>query len=188
MDQFKLVRARDRKVWRKWLEKNHATAGGVWLEYYKKASGKQRLTIAEAVEEALCFGWIDSKAKPVDAERFKQTFTPRKPKSVWSKINKARVAKLTRAGLMTHAGLEKVNAAKRDGSWNRLDAVDLNALPKDFQDALEANPTAAKNFAAFSKSAKGMTLWWILSAKRVETREKRVRAAVGMAERNEKWT
>lgn len=186
IDTFESVHAQDRRAWRKWLEKNHASAKGVWLEYFKKSSGKPSVTVEEAVEEALCFGWIDSKMKPIDAERFRQVFTPRKTKSIWSKINKARVAKLIKAGLMTPAGLERVKASKRDGSWNRLDAVEALVMPEDFRTALRANPTAEKNFTAFNDSAKKIILWWIVSAKRPETREKRIRETVALAEKNVK--
>ena len=117
LDQFERYYARDRKEWRKWLEKNHDTSPGVWLIYHKKCSDEPCVSYDEAVEEALSFGWIDSKVNKLDDERYMQVFTPRKPKSIWSKLNKQRVKKLIEQGLMTSAGLEKIEAAKEDGSW-----------------------------------------------------------------------
>src|SRR5687767_10092810 len=114
-EQYKRVEAKDRKKWRAWLEKNHVRSPGIWLVFYKKSSGKPTVRYDEAVEEALCFGWIDSLMKPVDDEKYRQLFTPRNARSRWSKANKDRVARMIAAGLMTNAGMEKVRAAKRDG-------------------------------------------------------------------------
>lgn len=112
-----------REEWRKWLEENHRTSLGVWLIYYKVKSGKPSVRYSEAVKEALCFGWIDSKVKSLDEERYMQIFTPRKPKSGWSKLNKQYIEELIEQGLMTTGGLEKIEAAKQDGSWKKLDAI-----------------------------------------------------------------
>jgi uncharacterized protein YdeI (YjbR/CyaY-like superfamily) len=156
----------------------------VWLIYYKKESGKPRVAYDEAVEEALCFGWVDSRPNALDEERYMQLFSPRKPKSPWSKLNKERAEKLIEQGLMTAAGLGKIEAAQRDGSWNRYDAVEDLTMPDDLASALAANPTANANFNAFSSSSKKVILWWIASAKRPETRLKRIQETVTLAAKN----
>lgn len=176
--------AKDRQEWRSWLAEHHATSSGVWLIYYKKESGKPRVAYDEAVEEALCFGWVDSRPNAIDDESYMQLFSPRKPKSPWSKINKERVARLIEQGLMTPAGLAKIEAAKGDGSWNRYDEVDDLAVPNDLIQALAANETANRYFEAFSPSSKKVILWWIASAKRPETRSKRIEETVRLAEQN----
>jgi uncharacterized protein YdeI (YjbR/CyaY-like superfamily) len=139
---------------------------------------------SEAVKEALCFGWIDSKVKSLDAERYQQIFTPRKPKSVWSKLNKQYVAELIAQNLMTAAGLEKIAAAKQDGSWYSLDDIEALVIPEDLQQALARDEAAGKHFAALSKSVKKNILTWIRSAKRPETRQKRIEQTVRAAAQN----
>lgn len=153
-NQLETFQARDRQQWREWLEKNYRTSVGVWLIYYKVKSGKPSVQYSEAVKEALCFGWIDSKVKSLDEERYKQIFTPRKPKSVWSKLNKQYIQELIEQGLMTEAGLEKIETAKQDGSWTTLDAIEELIVPADVKQALEANQTASRYFEAFSSSSK----------------------------------
>ena len=186
LESLKIVRARDRGAWRAWLERNGERSPGVWLLYYKKASGRPSVTYAEAVEEALCFGWIDSKIKSVDGESYKQVFAPRRPKSAWSKSNKERVARLVEAGLMTEAGLAKIEAAKREGSWDALDRAEALEVPPDLRRALDANREAARNFAAFNNSARKQFVQWIESARRPETRARRIAQTVERALRNEK--
>jgi uncharacterized protein YdeI (YjbR/CyaY-like superfamily) len=173
-----------RADWRAWLEKHHATATGVWFVYYKKESGKTRVSYDDAVEEALCFGWIDSVQRVLDAKRTMLRFSPRKPKSAWSKLNKGRVGRLTRLGLLAPAGLAKIEAAKSDGSWHALDAIERLVMPPDLRAALTANPEAARNFAAFPPSSKKIILGWIATAKRPETRKKRVTETVRQAAKN----
>ena len=173
-----------RADWRRWLEKHHATSTGVWLIYHKKESGKARMSYDDAVEEALCFGWIDSVARGLDPERSMLKFTPRKAGSGWSKINKGRVGRLLRLGLMTPAGLAKIEAAKRDGSWHALDAVERLAIPPDLSDAFARSATAARNFDSFPPSSKKIILTWIANAKRPETRAKRVAETVRQAAKN----
>src|SRR5579872_3692805 len=129
IDKSITFRSKDRAAWRKWLEKNHKSSSGVWLIYYKKDSGKTRVPYADAVEEALCFGWIDSTLNPIDKDSYMQLFTPRKPKSGWSKLNKERVEKLIEQGLMTNAGLEKIEEAKLHGTWNKLDHIESFTIP-----------------------------------------------------------
>lgn len=154
------------------------------LVVYKKNSGRSNLTYADAVEEALCFGWIDSTPNVLDDKRFTVRVTPRKPQSVWSQINKRRVEKLIMQGLMTSAGMEKIKAAKRDGSWSKLDAVDALRIPPDLKKAFAANKIAEQHFAAFANSSKKMILWWIASAKRPETRARRIAETVALAAKN----
>jgi len=169
---------------RRWLKKNHRTKIEIWLIFYKKSSGKQTLTIAQAVEEALCFGWIDSKPNKLDAERSMLWFAPRKSGTGWSKINRDRVEKLIAAGLMAPAGLAKVEAARQDGSWYALEAVDALQIPPDLAAALAAFPEAARNFDAFPKSVKRGILEWISTAKRPETRARRIEETARLADQN----
>lgn len=178
------IYAIDRAAWRAWLEEHCSTSAGVWLVYYKVGSKKPSIRYPEAVKEALCFGWIDSKVNAIDAERYQQIFTPRKPKSVWSKLNKQYVEELIEQGLMTVAGLSKIEAAKQDGSWSRLDAIEALIVPPDLQQALEANQMASQNFAAFSNTTKKIILTWIDSAKRVETRRQRIEQTIVAAAQN----
>jgi uncharacterized protein YdeI (YjbR/CyaY-like superfamily) len=177
---------KDRKAWREWLDKNHDSISSVWLIIQKKNSGKIGVSLEYVIEEALCFGWIDSKLNVVDEKRFKLLLTHRKSKSIWSKQNKQRAKKLIQQGLMTATGLEKIEAAKKDGSWNKLDAIEEFKLPEDFRKALVADKNAQKNFEAFNNSLKKQTLWWIENAKKPETRLRRIKQTVTMAAQNRK--
>jgi uncharacterized protein YdeI (YjbR/CyaY-like superfamily) len=176
--------APDRKAWRRWLQANHASAAGVWLVYYKKESGKPRVSYDDAVEEALCFGWIDSVVNAIDAERFMQLFTPRKPKSGWSALNKRRVEKLLALGLFHPAGWDKVEAARRDGSWSKLDAAERLEVPEDLARAFLRAKIAHRNFMAFSPSSRKGILNWIGEARRPATRAARIEETVAMARLN----
>ena len=149
----------DKKAWRGWLKENHDSSSGVWLIVQKKNSRKIGVSLVDVVEEALCFGWIDSKLNVIDENHFKLLLTPRKKGSIWSKRNKQRVRRLIRQGLMTEAGLKVVEAAKKEGSWNRLDAVEELRLPEDLVKTLEVNKSAQKSFGAFSDSLKKQILW-----------------------------
>ena len=173
-----------RAEWRAWLEENHTRGEGVWLISYKKATGMSRMAYDEAVEEALCFGWVDSKPNKLDDERSLLWFAPRKPGTGWSKPNKERVARLIAAGLMAPAGLAKVEAAKADGSWAALDAVEALEIPSDLGQALAANPTARRHWDAFPRSVKRGILEWINNAKKSETRARRVEETVTLAAEN----
>jgi len=166
--------APSRKEWRKWLMKNFAKAPGVWLVYYKKASSKQSITYNDAVEEALCFGWIDSTMRPVDTESYKQLFTPRKPKSEWSQLNKTRVERMIEQGLMMPAGLEKIEVSKQNGGWEKIDHVEAQQLPDDLATALEKDKKATTFYESLTKTNKKYLLHWLGSAKREETRAKRI--------------
>ncbi len=174
LDQLERFYARNREEWRYWLTEHHETSPGVWLIYYKKNSGKNGISYDDAVEEALSFGWIDSKVNTLDEERYMQVFTPRKPGSTWSKLNKQRIEKLMEKDLMKPRGLEKVEAAKKDGSWNFLDDIEDLVVPKDLKNALNESKLAFDNFEACSDSVKKQMLYWIASAKKDETRIKRI--------------
>jgi uncharacterized protein YdeI (YjbR/CyaY-like superfamily) len=175
----------DRGKWRQWLEEHHNSKSEVWLIYYKKGTKKKSIKYEEAVEEALCFGWIDSKVKKIDEERYMQRYTPRKDDSNWSQSNKKRVATLIEQGLMTPSGLEKIEIAKRNGSWYRLDDIERDILvPEDLKSALSENPQAKENFENFAPSQRKQYLWWLKSAKRDDTREKRIREIIRRAEEN----
>jgi len=178
------VHPKSRAEWRKWLEKNHTRNEGVWLIRYKKATGKPRVDYDESVEEALCFGWIDSKGNKLDDKRSMLWFAPRKASTGWSKLNKERVARLIKAKRLAPAGLAKINAAKKDRSWNALDAVEALEIPSDLEEAFSKSETARGYFEAFPRSAKRAILEWISSAKKSETRAKRIEETVTKAEQN----
>jgi uncharacterized protein YdeI (YjbR/CyaY-like superfamily) len=183
--RLETIYAVDRQAWRTWLQANHDRSIGVWLVYYKVNSDQPSIRYSEAVREALCFGWIDSKVKSLDDDRYRQIFTPRKPKSVWSKLNKQYIEELIEQGLMTAAGLEKIAAAQQDGSWTSLDAIESLTIPPDLEQALATNPIASQQFQAFSNSTKKNILVWISSAKRPETRQKRIEQTIGSAAQNQ---
>jgi uncharacterized protein YdeI (YjbR/CyaY-like superfamily) len=185
-DQFEDFYAKNRQEWHQWLDKNHDSSPGVWLIYFKKNSNKPRVEYEEAVEEALSFGWIDSKVKVIDEDRYMQVFTPRKLGSNWSKSNKNRVSKLIKNGLMQPAGQEKVNAAKKDGSWNFLDDIEDMIIPEDLKETFKQNKVAQENFEAFSDSSKKQILYWIASAKKLDTRQRRIKKTIESAFMNEK--
>ena len=180
------VFAEDRSTWRAWLEANHQTAAGAWLVTWRSRSGKHGLPYEEAVEEALCFGWVDGTAGTVDEDRGKLYFAPRKPKSGWAATNKARVERLIADGRMQPAGLAAIERAKANGSWELLDSVERLEVPPELAAALEALPPAAANFAAFPPSVRKQALTSIVMARRPETRADRVRRIAEMAARNER--
>ncbi|WP_045233399.1 YdeI/OmpD-associated family protein, partial [Deinococcus pimensis] len=163
-----------RGAWRAWLEANHDRAKGVWLVTFRKETGEPRVEYDEAVEEALCFGWVDSKPRKLDDRRGMLYFAPRRAGSGWSAPNKARVERLLAAGLMAPAGLAKVEAARRDGSWTALDEVEALVVPGDLAAALADLPPARENFDAFPRSARRGILEWIVSARTPGTRARRV--------------
>jgi uncharacterized protein YdeI (YjbR/CyaY-like superfamily) len=174
----------NRAEWRRWLEQHHTRGTGVWLITYKKSAGEPRVEYDEAVEEALCFGWIDSKPRALDAERSMLWFAPRKAGTGWSRPNKERVERLISAGRMAPAGLAKVEAAKADSSWNALDAVEALEIPPDLARALAARKPARGHFDAFPRSVKRGILEWIASAKRPETRAGRIEETARLAAEN----
>ena len=175
-----------RKAWRAWLQQHHAASSGVWLVFAKKHSGLPTVSYNDAVEEALCFGWIDGLMHPVDDTFYKQLFTPRKPKSKWAASNKARVEKLMAAGLMTDAGMKLVELAKNTGTWEALTKVDTTTVPADFKRALNAAAGARKAFDAYTPGVKKQCLAYIHDAKRPETRAKRINLIVEAASEGRK--
>lgn len=177
----------DREEWRSWLEKNHSTEKEIWLIYYKKHTGRPRIPYDDAVEEALCFGWIDSTVKRIDGEKYCQRFTPRRKKSGWSKLNKARVKELIKNGKMDDAGFVKIEAAKRNGMWDRVtEPVIVDAIPASLERALSDNKKAKEFFCGLSPSCQKQYAGWIASAKREETREKRIAEAVRLLNNSQK--
>lgn len=174
----------DRAAWRAWLEDNHATSPGVWLIYFKKETGKPRVEYVDAVEEALCFGWIDSIPNKIDEERTKLLFTPRNPKSNWAGTNKVRVEKLIAADLMRPAGQKMIDLAKKTGTWDALNEVEQQIEPADLLAAFALFENAGNNWAAFSKSSRRAILDWIGQAKTPETRAKRINETASLAEKN----
>lgn len=178
------VQVKSRAEWRTWLHENHTRQEGIWVITYKKASGKPHVSYEDLVEEALCFGWIDSKGNKLDEERTMLWCAPRKTGSKWSGLNKTRVDKLLTAGLIEPAGLAKIEIAKQDGTWNALDKVEALEIPEDLEKALAANRDAQKYFNEFPRSVKRAILEWILNAKRPETRAKRIAETTELAAKN----
>lgn len=176
--------AKDGRSWRSWLRQNHESAKNVWLIIYKKESGVPSVYYTEAVEEALCFGWIDSKPNKRDEESYYQFFSKRNPKSNWSKVNKAKAEELIKAKRMAKAGMAAIEVAKKNGTWTALDEVDNSIIPDDLEKALAKNKPALKNFEAFPKSSKKIILEWIQNAKKEETRKKRIEETVSLASKN----
>lgn len=175
-----------RLQWRRWLQKNHQKKRSVWLIYYKKKANASTISWSEAVEEALCFGWIDSTARPIDDERFMQFFTRRKANSVWSKINKGKVRQLIDKGLMTQAGYESIEIAKQNGSWSILDDVEELKIPKDLAKEFKSQPGSKDYFTSLSKSVRKSILQWVVLAKRPETRQKRITEIAALAAQKQK--
>jgi uncharacterized protein YdeI (YjbR/CyaY-like superfamily) len=175
----------DRAAWRAWLFANHATSTGVHLVSWRRGSGGTSVGYEEAVEEALCVGWIDSVAGRLDEQRSLQWFSPRRSTSGWARTNKARVERLIAAGLMLPAGLDAIEAAKRNGSWTRLDDVENLVVADDLAAAMAANAPARERWDAFSRSRRRAILDWISQAKRPDTRARRIAETAETAARNE---
>lgn len=174
--------------WRDWLSSNHQHSSGIWLKMFKKSSKRYNLSWSEAVDEALCFSWIDSTKRPIDNECYIQYFGPRKPTSSWSKINKEKVASLIAGNKMTEAGLKSIETAKSNGSWNILDSVELLEIPKDLEVAFRKNKGSFEYFDSLSKSYRKSALTWILFAKRPETRLSRIESLVEACTSHQKLT
>jgi uncharacterized protein YdeI (YjbR/CyaY-like superfamily) len=166
----------DLAAWRGWLRKHHRTSAGVWLVYYKVASPKHNVRYGDAVDEALCWGWIDSKMQPLDEERYRQVFSPRKPRSVWSALNKRKIAVMEAAGRLQPAGRLKMEAAIANGSWTALDAVEALQVPADLEQALEADSQVRTFYESLTQGRKKMILTFLNNAKREETRKTRIAA------------
>ena len=183
-NDYEQIYAASRAEWRVWLEDHHQILQGVWLVYFNKGSGKPRVSYDDAVEEALCFGWIDSVVRKIDDDSYQQLFTPRKKSSNWSRLNKVRIARLTEQGLMREAGIKMVEIAKASGKWDALNDVEELIVPADLQELFDQNPDAMRHWDAFSRSSRRGILEWILNAKRPETRMKRITETVRLAAKN----
>lgn len=179
--EFETFYPKSRQEWREWLEDNHLEKQSIWLIYYKKKTNIPTVTYSDAVDEALCFGWIDSKAKSIDEKKSMQFFSKRKVKSVWSKVNKDKVARLDEAGLMAQAGLNSVEIAKRNGCWTILDEAEALIIPNDLEIEFQKSPNSKGYFLSLSRSDKRNILQWLTMAKRPETRMKRMEEIVELA-------
>lgn len=184
MKKYKELYFKNDNEWYAWLKANHDTCDGVYLIFYKVSADQESMRWEEAVKVALCFGWIDSTVKKLDDERRRQYFCPRKPKSVWSKLNKTYIVELTAAGKMHESGTQKIIAAMKDGSWTALDDVENLIVPKDLQKAFDNNSTAFENYQNFSPSYRKSYLYWLNQAKREATREKRITEIIRLCENN----
>ncbi len=170
--------------WRTWLQENHSEHKGVYLVFYKVENKEESMRWEEAVKVALCFGWIDSTVKSLGDGKRKQTFTPRKEKSVWSALNKRYIKELVTDNLMHQSGIDKINIGKKNGSWTALDDVENLVIPKELQEAFNENQIAFKNYQGFAKSYKKGYLYWVNQAKREATREKRILEIMKLCEQN----
>ncbi|MBN1831289.1 MAG: YdeI/OmpD-associated family protein [Deltaproteobacteria bacterium] len=184
---MKQVYVKTRKEWRNWLNQNHDKSNGIWLVFYKKHAGKATLEYDEAVEEALCFGWIDSIIKKIDDEKYVRKLTPRHADSRWSELNKNRITKLKEQGLLTKAGIVKVREAKTSGLWNKSDKpqIPLNAL-EELESALATNKKAKSFYDQLAPSYQKRFVGWISAAKRKETKERRLRESIALLEHGER--
>jgi uncharacterized protein YdeI (YjbR/CyaY-like superfamily) len=179
---------KDQKAWSAWLEKHHAKSSGVWLKLAKKGSETPSASYAEALEEALRYGWIDGQKKALDESFWLQKFTPRGPRSVWSKVNREKAEELVRSGRMKPSGLAAVERARQNGRWDTAyDSQSRAAVPSDFQAELNRNPQAQAFFATLNSANRYAILWRLQTAKRAETRAKRIEQFIGMLERGEKF-
>nr|WP_199082657.1 YdeI/OmpD-associated family protein [Pedobacter sp. ASV19] len=185
-DEIEIFYPASKQAWRKWLEKNHLSKQAVRLVFYIKSSDKKSITWGEAVEVALCFGWIDSKKVKIDEESSHQFFSKRKSNSTWSKINKQKVLQLIEGGLMTEAGYRSIETAKQNGSWTILDEVEELIVPKDLEMELKSKPDSERFFFGLSRSVKKAILQWLVLAKRPETRQKRIAEVVELAGQKQK--
>jgi uncharacterized protein YdeI (YjbR/CyaY-like superfamily) len=177
---------KNKKAWRQWLEENHASKKTIWLICYKKSANKDTIIWADAVDEALCFGWIDSTVRPIDDEKYMRSFMKRKPNGTWSKINKEKIELLIASGKMTNAGLECIEKAKQNGSWKILDEVEELIIPKELEEAFKTKPGSKDFFISLSRSVRKAMLHRIALAKRPETKQKRIVEIIEAAGLNKK--
>lgn len=184
MEEQEHLYFRNAQEWRQWLHDNHQSATKVYLIFYKVGCGIESMRWEEAVQVAICFGWIDSTVKKLDENRRRQMFTPRKDKSVWSKLNKTYIEKLIADNLMHESGLRKIAIAKQNGSWESLDQVENHIMPEDLIQAFEQNPLAIENYNNFSPYYRKSYLYWLNQAKRAETRVNRIAEIISLCEQN----
>lgn len=178
---------KDDQEWREWLHENHEQDDGIYLIFYKVDHENDSMRWEEAVQVAICYGWIDSTVKSLGNGKRRQYFCPRKPKSVWSKINKNYIKQLKADGLMHQSGLEAIKTAKENGSWTALDDVENGVVPKDLQKVFDKNPKALKNYKGFTRGQRKSYLYWLNQAKRDETRQKRIAEIVRLCEEKIKY-
>jgi len=177
----------DREQWRDWLSKNHAVKAGIWLIFYKKETSKPTIEYEAAVEEALCFGWIDSIIKKIDGEKYARKFTPRSDKSNWSALNKRRVNKMIKEGRMTKIGLAKIEKAKKTGLWEKDGWPQISLdIPPEFAKALARNKKAKENFDNLAPTYRKHYIGWISVAKRPETKKRRIEESIALLEKGQK--
>jgi uncharacterized protein YdeI (YjbR/CyaY-like superfamily) len=182
-----VIQFESQQDWESWLDENHAASPGIWLQIAKKASGVQSVTYHEAVEAALCYGWIDGQKKGNDDSSWLQKFTPRGPKSIWSKINREKAEALIRSGRMKPAGLAAVESARQDGRWDAAyDSQKTTTIPDDFKAELDKNPQAQAFFATLNSANRYAILFRIQTAKKAETRARRIQQFIQMLENHEK--
>ncbi|MGI8952877.1 MAG: YdeI/OmpD-associated family protein [Chitinophagaceae bacterium] len=176
------------KEFEKWLSKNHNISNGIWLRFFKKDSGEKTITYSEALDEALCYGWIDGQADKYDDKSWIQRFTPRRAKSIWSKRNTNHIERLTALGKMKPSGLCEVEKAKADGRWEKsYDSQSTTTIPDDFMKELSKNKKAKAFFESLNKANKYAIAWRLQTAKKLETREKRMKAILEMLSKGEKF-
>ena len=181
------IEVKNKEDWRNWLAQNHDQKQSVWLTFQKKQSLDKGISLDDAVEEAICFGWIDGKLRKLDEMRYILRFSPRKPKSVWSKINRDRAEMLIKAGKMTPSGLATIEQAKAHGSWHSAYTNKVkDDLPEDLEEALKKNASAWANFQKFANSYRNMYIGWIIASKTSETRRRRIQKVVEQSRLNKK--
>lgn len=171
-------------AWRAWLHENHDVQKGIYLIFYAVSHDNESMRWEEAVRVALCYGWIDSTVKNIGPGKRRQYFCPRKPKSVWSKVNKDHIKDLKKNGLMHKSGLDSIKTAKKNGSWTALDNVEKGVIPKELQDAFDKNPVAYANFQNFTRGQRKSYLYYLNQAKREVTREKRIAEIIELCSKN----
>lgn len=184
MEEKQLLYFKNSQEWRLWLHENHNSCKGVYLLFYKVSSTNESMRWEEAVQVAICYGWIDSTVRKIDDEKRKQLFTPRKDKSVWSKLNKSYIEKLLQENLIHESGLQKIEIAKKNGSWHSLDAVESLSIPADLEKAFQENDAAYSNYTNFSPSYRKSYLYWLNQAKREGTRTARISEIIRLCEQN----
>lgn len=177
---------KSQKDWHKWLENHHESKQSIWVIFYRTSSDTPSLSWSDAVDEALCYGWIDSTKKTIDKESYMQYFSRRKPNSTWSKINKDKIVELTKQKRMYQAGIDIIEKAKQNGSWTILDSVEKLIVPEDLKKEFKTNPIANKFYLSLSKSKRKEILAWVAMAKRAETKVKRIKEIVERANENKK--
>jgi len=187
-DDLPVISFKTSEEWRDWLEQNYQSITGIWLKFYKKDTGVTSITYHEALDEALCYGWIDGQAKPFDNISWIQRFTPRRKRSIWSKRNIENITRLESAGRMKPSGIREVEAAKTDGRWDKAyDSPGNMAIPDDFLNALSEDKNAVAFFETLNKTNRYAIAWRLQTAKKPETREKRIKTILEMLSRGEKF-